>query len=174
MPKLRALPLPALALVVGVLVGCIAPVPPGSGGGPNPGGGRPPPAAGDSGADAPTGGSCTLQTAGGATLCETISRCPGVVVNQASFNGCGFLIQGGAIDLECECSGYLCAASPTTTCAAVSQLLAQETASQVCSQLSSGGCQFEGLSGGSGKGGCDTACSSQCVGDPTCVQGCGC
>ena len=174
MPKARALLLAGLMLGLGVLVGCITLEPPGSGGGLDPGGGRPRPPAGDSGVDATTGGDCIIQTAGGVMLCETISRCPRVVVNQTSFNDCGFLIQGGAIDLECECSGYLCAASPTTTCAAVSQLLAQETASQVCSQLSSGGCQFEGLSGGSGKGGCDTACSSQCVGDPTCVQGCGC
>ena len=111
-------------------------------------------------------------------LCETISACPGVTVGQNAFAGCGFRVAGHAIDLECECDGYLCPAGMTTTCAQVSTILARETAAEVCDQLSNGRCSIElptGDAGGSSSGaGCDQACTSLCAGDPTCTRACGC
>lgn len=163
----------ALAL----LAACNFEPPKGSGGGEGP---SPTPSGSDAGkvADAATGGGCTIQTTSGAMLCENISSCPGLTVNQNEFNQCGFLIAGKAINLECECSGYLCSAGTTTTCAAAELILEQQNSDAVCNQLSSGGCTFEMLSGGSGSGsgtsGCDETCASECVGAPACLAACGC
>jgi hypothetical protein len=131
-------------------------------------------AAGDSGATALT--DCTIQTTSGVMLCESLSTCPSVTVSQNTFTQCGFLVVGSAVELECECSGYLCSAGTITTCGVAEQILTQQTSVEVCNQLSAGGCHFEGLSGGSGTGsaGCNTTCMSSCVGDPQCVQACGC
>ena len=40
--------------------------------------------------EAGTGGNCNVKTASGITLCETIDLCPGLIVDQKSFPGCGF------------------------------------------------------------------------------------
>ena len=178
MPKARAWVVGGRVLgALALLAACNFAPQTGSGGGQGP---VPTPTGSDAGksSDAATGGGCTVQTTGGSMLCETISVCPGVTVNQATFNQCGFLIAGKAIDLECECSGYLCSAGTTTTCAAAELILKEQNSDAVCNQLSTGGCVFEVLSGGSGSGsgtsGCNEACASECVGDPTCTAACGC
>jgi len=166
----------SLLAALGLLAGCQVSQTAAGGSSPNGGGGGGG-ATGDGGAaDAATGTNCTIQTTSGTMLCEETSLCPKLSVNQTTFDQCGFLVNGDKLDLECECSGYLCNAGPTPTCAAAATILEQQTSVSVCNQLSAGGCQFEGLSGGSGSGSsaCNTACSSQCVGDPVCLTGCGC
>jgi hypothetical protein len=150
-----------------------------TGGGGGPGGSDDESSGGDGGPDGTANGTgCTIPTSNGGMLCTEISLCPSLTVNQNSFAGCGFQPGGKTINLQCECSGYLCSAGTTTTCAAVEQILSTESANQVCLQLSTGGCVFEGLSGGSstgsGSSGCNQACASTCLGDPNCTQGCGC
>jgi hypothetical protein len=154
----------------------------GTGGGPmGPMGGGGGGDSGSPGADGGGGGSvsgsnCTIQTTSGVMLCEGISRCPSLTVSQNAFTQCGFLIGGTTIDIVCECSGYLCSAGATPTCAAAATVLMQQSSNEVCAQLSSGGCAIEGLGGGSGTGSsaCSTTCESSCNGDPNCIQACGC
>lgn len=169
----------AVALVPLVVSGC-APTPStGTGGGPMGGGGGGDSGSatgGDGGGGTVGGSNCTIQTTSGVLLCEGISSCPSLTVSQNAFTQCGFLIGGSTINLECECSGYLCSAGATPTCAAAATVLMQQSSTEVCAQLSSGGCEYEGLGGGSGTGssGCNTTCESSCNGDPNCTQACGC
>jgi hypothetical protein len=111
-------------------------------------------------------------------LCEGLTTCPTLAVDQNAWHGCGFLLNGKVVALVCECSGYICTAGSTPTCSTASKLLSEGSADLTCNQLTSGGCVFEGLGGvGSGtgtNGSCDTTCESQCTGDPTCIQACGC
>jgi len=164
----------AVALVV---VGCVPSASTGTGGGPNGGGGGGDSgSAGSEGGGSASGSDCIIQTTSGVMLCEGISKCPTLTVSQNAFSQCGFRTGGAAIDLECECSGYLCSAGATPTCAAAATVLMQQNSDEICNQLSSGGCVYEGLSGGSGTGsaGCNTTCESTCNGDPNCTQACGC
>ncbi len=149
------------------------------------GGGGSPWGGSDAGGEGGAGGSgtggggpgknCTIPTTAGAYLCTGLAACPSVTVNQGTLAGCGFLTNSSApFDVECECSGYLCPLGPASSGAAVAQLIAGGSSVAVCNQLSTGGCRYEGIATGSGSGGCNTACESQCVGDPTCIAGCGC
>jgi hypothetical protein len=161
--------------LIALLAACNFQPPTGSGGGQSHGGSS---GGGDGGVkvDAATGAECSIPTMSGAMLCETINLCPGLTVDQNAFNGCGFLVAGKTIDIECECSGYLCSAGTLPTCAAAKLVLAEQSATQICSQLSSGGCNIELMTSGSGsgQGGCNESCASLCQGDPTCTASCGC
>jgi len=168
-------------LIAGIVLGLTAcPIQETStaGGGPGKGDSGTPGSDAGNGSGGATGGQCDVQTTSGVTLCETISLCPSLAVSQNTFNQCGFRINGNVLDLECECSGYLCSAGTLASCAAAATVLGTETSNDLCNQLSTGGCTFEGLSGGTGTGSgastCNTTCESQCVGDPNCIQGCGC
>jgi hypothetical protein len=70
-----------------------------------------------------------------------------LMVDQNAWHGCGFLLNGKVVALVCECSGYLCTAGSTPTCATASKLLSEGSARLTCNQLTSGGCVFEGLGG---------------------------
>ncbi len=138
-------------------------------------------AGGDGGAGSkdasPEGTTCVVATSLGTNLCEGVSTCKGLQVNQNSWNGCGFTVLGKSFALSCECMGYLCSGPPTPTCAAAESVLSRGTAAEVCGQLDDGGCSDELLGGadsGPGKQKCNTDCASQCVGDPSCLTGCGC
>ena len=135
--------------VTGLLAGCLfADV--GAGGG-GPGGGSAAKGSSDGGlADGATGTECTVTTStSGLKLCEGISACPQVMVNQGIWMGCGFVLAKGTFNLECECTGYLCGVGASATCAEATALLQQKSASEVCAQLNNGiaDCNFEGLSG---------------------------
>jgi hypothetical protein len=162
------------------LAGCPAVVGAGGGGNVNGGnGGADGGGGGDGAVDASAGINCVIPTSSGAMLCEQIAACPSLTVNQGSFDQCGFLITGSAINLVCECDGYLCPAISSTSCAAVGTVLQQQNSTTVCNQLSSGGCTLEGLSGPSGSGSgtsstCDPDCAAECSDDATCITGCGC
>jgi hypothetical protein len=140
--------------------------------------------AGGTVADASTGGiSCGTDPQSGVTLCEQVSACPGLAVDQGAFPGCGFRLGGaGRFDLECLCSGEsLCPIGVPTTCADAAQLLDQaQSALTVCQAVDQGGClQVGGADAGSSSStpsssGCDRACESECQSDPGCVALCGC
>jgi hypothetical protein len=120
-----------------------------------------------------TGISCGQDPQTGETLCLGLSTCPGLTVDQNEFPGCGFRVTGGStVDLECACSGYVCPIGIATSCAQAKSLLASQTFAGVCVQVSEGRC-----TSGNAKAppnNCDKTCASQCGGDPTCLQGCGC
>ena len=125
----------------------------------------------DAGASA--GINCGNDPQTGQELCLGLSSCPGLVVNQNTFPGCGFRPTGGAtIDLECACSGFICPLGTATTCAQAKSLLAGQTYAGVCVQVSEGRCTSAARP--SPPSSCDKTCASQCGGDPTCLQGCGC
>jgi hypothetical protein len=132
-----------------------------------------------------TGSGCTVQTAAGTPLCEAISVCPSVVVDPSVYPTCGFRIRGAAIDLECECNGYLCPIGTATDCSDAASLLAQQNSNVVCSHASEGSCILETGTASPTDGGtitttsgpsssCDTTCEATCVNDPNCIQACGC
>ena len=117
---------------------------------------------------------CGEERSTGATLCLGVTACPGLVVDTAAFPGCGFRITGGnTLDLECACSGYLCPLGVATSCSVAKQLLQNQTQPGVCLQLGEGRC-VEGAPLNPSHPGCDKTCASQCGGNPTCIQGCGC
>jgi hypothetical protein len=134
-----------------------------------------------------TGAGCDVAISGGAALCTAISLCPSIAVDPATFSGCGFRIRGDVLDLECECSGFLCPIGAPTTCAEVGTLLSQQNSDAVCSQMTAGTCIQEvsaavtttsdaatTMNPMGTSPGCDTTCESECVGDPNCIQACGC
>jgi hypothetical protein len=126
----------------------------------------------------PSGTGCTEDMVTQVTLCEEISTCPGVDVDQGVFPGCGFRIQQGspALDLECLCDTSLCPIGVPSTCAEATQLLSQQSSITVCEQIDENRCvalPTTGTTGGTSST-CDKNCESGCAGDPTCVQFCGC
>ena len=130
-----------------------------------------PDAAGDGGT---IGLGCGTDVSSGATLCLGVTACPGLVIDSAAFPQCGFRLTGGStLDLECVCSGYLCPVGVATSCTAAKQLLQNQTQPGVCLQLGEGRC-VSGTPVKPPNSGCDKTCASQCGGDPTCIQGCGC
>jgi hypothetical protein len=131
-----------------------------------------------SGSASSGGVSCSTDPQTGVTLCEQVNACPGLVVDQGAFPGCGFRLGGASkLDLECLCNGdTLCPIGVPTTCTQASQLLNQgQTELLVCQAVDTGGCiQLVGADAGSSSNGCDRACESQCQSDPGCVSLCGC
>jgi hypothetical protein len=134
---------------------------------------------------AATGSGCDTTSANGTPLCQAISLCPTLVVDPSVYPDCGFRISGSAIDLECECSGYLCAIGTAESCTDAATLLAQQNSSEVCSHSYEGACIQETATATASDGGtsttttgpastCDMTCESTCVSDPNCIQACGC
>lgn len=127
---------------------------------------------------ATSGSNCTTDSQSGVTLCESIANCPGVDVDQGAFPSCGFRLHGSSTyDLECDCSGSLCPIGSPTSCTDAQQLLSQTSSLTVCEQLDNGTCLPLGGDGGASSSttsSCDKTCESQCAGDPTCIQMCGC
>jgi hypothetical protein len=116
----------------------------------------------------------------GVELCEQITGCPGVDVNQGALPNCGFRVGGLAtLDLECDCGGALCPIGVPETCANAATLLTGQTTFDVCEQASLGLCANTGgvvSDGGNagGAAGCNSVCESECAGAPACIQLCGC
>jgi hypothetical protein len=136
-----------------------------------------------------TGVSCGTDQATGVTLCLGTTACPNATLDTSAFPNCGFHPQGNsAFDLECLCDGNeLCPIGVPNSCDDVATLLMQQqSALQVCEQVSTGGCLGLDAGGGSGSGSgsssggsttlssaCQT-CISGCGGTPSCYQACGC
>ena len=128
-------------------------------------------AASDGGTSA--GINCGKDPQTGQELCLGLSSCPGLVVDQNTFPGCGFRVTGSStIDLECSCSSMICPLGTATSCAQAKTLLASQTYAGVCVQVSEGRCTSGTPQ--TPPSNCDKTCASQCGGDPTCLQGCGC
>jgi hypothetical protein len=163
------------------LVGCIFvdPPPPGEGAG-NPGSGKGSSVGGDGGkgdGGAVKGVDCNVPTTFGVTLCQAVNKCPSATVNQGSWMGCGYWVNGSVLDLECECSGFLCPIGSVATCAEASELLLTSSATNVCAAASQGTCKNELFSpdASSSSPNCDQTCLSMCPsGDQTCIEYCGC
>jgi hypothetical protein len=138
--------------------------------------GVPPPGTSDaSAADAPTGAGCGVDPASGVTLCTSVSTCPQLAVDHDLYPDCGFRVRAGTLDIECACSGELCPLGVASTCTEAKQLLAQQSELAVCQQVNDGRCTGGGGPVDSGPAStCDPTCRDSCVGDPTCIQSCGC
>ena len=123
----------------------------------------------------PTGAGCTEDSVTLVTLCEAISTCPGLDVDQGVFPGCGFRIQQGsaALDLECLCDTQLCPIGVPASCAEATQLLSDQSSITVCEQSDENRCVQLATTGGASST-CDKNCESSCAGDPSCIQFCGC
>ncbi len=131
----------------------------------------------DSSTTSSTGVNCGADPTTGVTLCLGTSACPGASIDTSAFPNCGFRPgTGSAFDLECICAGSeLCPIGVPTSCDEVAQLLSQQqSALQVCAQVTGGGCLMldggTGTGSGSGSGGSTTGLSAECQ---TCVSGCG-
>jgi hypothetical protein len=175
-----ALAVPALALVQ-LLPGCLQQLSTGDGTGGSTGGGT---TSGSSSATSssttPTGAGCSTDPQTGVTLCQQISLCPGVSVDQDQLPGCGFRIHPGAvIDVECLCNDALCPVSVPNTCSQVADALSSASALSVCQDAFSGRCTTvigsdAGGSSNTASSSCDRQCQSECAGDPDCYLLCGC
>jgi hypothetical protein len=120
-----------------------------------------------------TGVNCGADPATGVTLCLGTTACANASIDTSAFPNCGFRPgTGSAFDLECICPGSeLCPIGVPTSCDEVAQLLGQQqSALQVCQQVSTGGCLALDGGTGSGSGGGTTGLSAECQ---TCVSGCG-
>lgn len=128
------------------------------------------------GGGATSGTNCGTDPSTGITLCEGIDLCPGLIVDQGAFPGCGFRLNAASpYDLECDCGDFLCPIGAPPSCAAAAQLLDQEQSSlNVCQQQNEGTCLSLAPTGGGTQSTCDKSCESECAGDPNCIQMCGC
>jgi hypothetical protein len=180
---MRRAPFAMLSLAVGVslpLVACLQQVSTGTGTtDPSSGAATSPTAAATTGAT-PQGSGCATDPATGVTLCQAISVCPGLLVDQGPFPGCGFRIHNGAvIDLECLCGDSLCPIGVPDSCSEATQLLSSQNEPGVCDQVAEGRCTQVGASDAaaaptSTSSTCDTTCRNECAGEPGCIQLCGC
>ena len=135
-------------------------------------------AAGTGGASGtPAGIDCGVDPETSATLCLGNTVCPGLLVSTEVYPACGFRVSGTIVDIECSCNGFLCPLG-ATTCADAKAKLADQNYGVVCAQVSGGACAqgtpVGGSSASSSGGTCDTTCRSECAGEPTCIQQCGC
>ena len=122
----------------------------------------------------PQGLACFTDVQTQTTLCEGISTCPTVQVDPGAFPDCGFRVQSGAtLDLECLCGTSLCPVGVATTCAQAAQLLADQDELLVCELEEEGHC-VELVAPPTSSSSCDKSCESECGGDPSCMQLCGC
>jgi hypothetical protein len=127
----------------------------------------------DSSTGSSTGVNCGADPTTGVTLCLGTTACPNASIDTSAFPNCGFRPgTGSPFDLECLCAGSeLCPIGVPTSCDEVAQLLTQQqSALQVCAQVSNGGCLALDGGTGSGSGGSTTSLSAECQ---TCVSGCG-
>jgi hypothetical protein len=85
---------------------------------------------------------------------------------------------GATLDLECVCGDSLCPIGVATNCNDAQKLLGAQSALLVCQQVNDGRCVTlsvdAGNSGGATSTTCDHTCQSECGGDPSCMQICGC
>lgn len=129
------------------------------------------------GAATAQGAYCGTDPDTSATLCLGNTLCSGILIDQEAYPRCGFRISGNALDVECSCGGFLCPLGAAATCDDLETLLANSNEGTVCSQLGGGTCTQGtpmSTSTTSGGGTCDPVCRSECGGDPTCIQLCGC
>ena len=146
------------------------------------GGGSSAGAAGSSSADAgtaaPMGVKCGTDPASGVTLCLGLSSCPSALVDPDQLPGCGYRINGSAIDLECLCNDSLCPVGSAASCDDAKALLRDQTAQGVCAGIAEGRCttvsQSSQNADSNSAASCDKNCRADCSGDPVCVQLCGC
>ncbi len=165
-----------IVVLLGALLGCtnMTQGQGGAGAGGSPGG---PTTMGPRGqGDAGSGTGCGTDPNTGVTLCLGTAACPQLTVDPSVYPECGFRPQSGAtLDLECVCTGFLCPIGVPSTCDDAAKLLQQQTEAIVCAQVSDGRCIGAGTGVDAGQGGtCDPSCRDSCVGDPTCIQLCGC
>jgi hypothetical protein len=131
------------------------------------------------GGGATSGTGCVTDPQSGITLCEQISNCPGVDVDPGAFPGCGFRMNAASLyDLECGCGDSLCPIGVPSSCATALQLLDQQESSLVvCQEVDQGTCLPLAVDAGTaatGSSSCDKQCASECAGEPSCLQLCGC
>jgi hypothetical protein len=135
------------------------------------------PAATGGAATAAQGTDCGTDPDTSAVLCLGSTVCPGLTIDSSLFPGCGYRVNGVALDIECSCSGWLCPLG-AASCSAAQSAMTQENYSVVCSQLGTAACvqgtPVAASSSSSSGGTCDTTCRSECAGEPTCIQLCGC
>jgi hypothetical protein len=130
---------------------------------------------------AATGIGCSTDPSTGISLCQQVSTCPGVVVDQGALSGCGFRLHGGAVlDLECLCGDALCPIGVPDTCAQASQLVSQTTSLTVCQESADSRCTqlttttSPTTTSTAASSSCDRTCETECAGEPDCIQLCGC
>jgi hypothetical protein len=91
-----------------------------------------------------TGITCGVDPDTGVTLCDGISTCPGLLVDEDQFPGCGFRIDDpndvDVMDLECACYGQICPIGITTSCTQAAALLQDQSQYTVCEQVDEGRC----------------------------------
>ena len=129
----------------------------------------------------PGGVDCGTDPETSAVLCLGNTLCPGLMIDQEVYPGCGFRVAGATIDIECSCNGFLCPLAASSCADATAKLMA-DNYGVVCSQLSGGTCvqgtpvatTTAASSAGGGSSTCDTTCRSECGGEPSCLQLCGC
>jgi len=124
------------------------------------------------------GSNCGTDPDTSAVLCLGSNVCPGLTIDSSAFPGCGFRVNGSAVDIECSCSGFLCPLG-AASCADAQSKLSNENLGVVCSQLGSAACvqgtPVAASSSSSSAGGtCDQSCLAGCAGEPICIQNCGC
>jgi hypothetical protein len=131
--------------------------------------------AGSDGSAQVQGAYCGVEPTTGQTLCAAISTCPQVIIDRDLFPNCGYRVNGSALDMQCACDGYLCPMGTPSTCAQAKTLLGQQTEAEICTQVNQGRClQLKKPGGNGGSSTCDQTCASECNGNATCRQLCGC
>lgn len=143
-------------------------------------------AAGDGGSGAASasvkGLGCGVERETGALLCAGVSVCPGLLVDQAIYPGCGFRANGSTFDLQCACQDVLCPIGTPNTCTQAKALLENQNRIIVCGQVNEGRCisgtkaPKPSASSGTNTRGCDAQCMADCAraGVGSCELLCGC
>lgn len=85
---------------------------------------------------------CVSDPTFGVVLCDRSDFCPGVVVDQTSLQGCGFVqLSSGSPSVECICNGrFLCPVTTVPNCGSLSGLLSQQSSFSICNQVGTGKC----------------------------------
>ncbi len=141
--------------------------------------------AADGGAAATTtvkGLGCGVERETGAVLCAGVSVCPGLLVDQAIYPGCGFRPNGVTFDIQCACQDMLCPIGTPNTCTQARALLDNQNRVIVCGQVNEGRCitgtkaPKPSASSGTNTRGCDAQCMADCAraGVGSCELLCGC
>jgi hypothetical protein len=117
----------------------------------------------------PTGSNCSSLTET-YSICNDLSLCPGVSIDQTKFPQCGYSVHDDAIDPECLCFGSMCPMGVPGTCADMATILATTTVDTVCAQYAGGHCLDLG---GTGPTPC-SVCKQNCGNNPQCLSACGC
>lgn len=146
--------------------------------------------AGTTAADAGyVGGGCGVETTTGQQLCVATSQCPTLVVDTQAMPHCGFRLRSGVADLVCACGTSICTMGTFDTCEQASNLLLNQSESEVCVQVAEGRCYdtatttttktaapatSSSSSTSSGGTGCDAQCVKDCGGGEACASVCNC